>query len=126
METDRAAPKPLTRREQDILRGMVEGFTNGEIAERLVLSAATVRWYVKQLYAKLGAHSRKEAVAHAAAFGLAQAPGAVEKADEKVESAIGSGCPLINTLPQDVSDRYVGNREKLALLATLLEGQPRL
>src|SRR5215831_17850023 len=111
METDRAAPKPLTRREMDILQGVVEGFTNSEIAERLVLSAATVRWYVKQLYAKLSAHSRKEAIAHAVACGLARAPGAVDT----VESAVDSNCRLINPLPQDVSDRYVGNREKLAL-----------
>jgi len=122
METDRALPKPLTRRELDIVRSMVEGSTNVEIAERLVLSAATVRWYVKQLYAKLGAHSRKEAVAHAVALGLGRAPGAVDKA----ESDVGSGCPLINPLPQDVSDRYVGNTHKLALLATLLDQQPRL
>src|SRR5262249_45452819 len=66
--------------------------------------------------------SRKEAVAHAVAFGLARAPGAVDKA----ESEVGSGCPLINPLPQDVSDRYVGNTQRLALLATLLDQQPRL
>jgi DNA-binding CsgD family transcriptional regulator/tetratricopeptide (TPR) repeat protein len=122
METDGALPKPLTRRDLDILRGMVEGLTNVEIAERLVLSAATVRWYVKQLYAKLGAHSRRQAVAHAVALGLAKAPSAVEKAT----SDVGSGCPLINPFPQDVSDCYVGNAQKLALLATVLDQQPRL
>src|SRR5258706_4286427 len=46
------------------------------------------------------------------------------------ESDAGGGadlkCPLINPLPQDVSGRYVGNTEKLALLANLLQQQARL
>ena len=33
------------------------------IAEQLVLSVGTVRWYIKQIYGKLDAHSRAEAIA---------------------------------------------------------------
>src|SRR5258708_456021 len=122
MLTNNALPEPMTPRELDILRGMVEGLTNAEIAERLVLSAGTVKWYVKQLYGKLGVHSRDEAVAQALAFGLATAP----FADDSTKSDANPDCPLINPLPQDVSGRYVGNAEKLARLASLFQQQARL
>ena len=122
MLTNNALPEPMTPRELDILRGMVEGLTNAEIAERLVLSVGTVKWYVKQLYGKLGVHSRDEAVAQALAFGLATAP----FADDSTKSDANPDCPLINPLPQDVSGRYVGNAEKLARLASLFQQQARL
>src|SRR5258708_31954856 len=122
MLTNNALPEPMTPRELDILRGMVEGLTNAEIAERLVLSAGTVKWYVKQLYGKLGVHSRDEAVAQALAFGLATAL----FADDSTKSNANPDCPLFNPLPQDVSGRYVGNAENLARLASLFQQQARL
>ncbi|MBK8022567.1 MAG: helix-turn-helix transcriptional regulator [Chloroflexi bacterium] len=68
-----AAPKGsgLTRREREILRLMAQDLTNGEIAERLVVSPGTVKWYVKEIYRKLGVHSRDEAIA---ALGTQTAP----------------------------------------------------
>jgi DNA-binding CsgD family transcriptional regulator/tetratricopeptide (TPR) repeat protein len=112
----------MTPRELDILRGMVEGLTNTEIAERLILSAGTVKWYVKQLYGKLGVHSRDEAITQAVALGFAATP----FANVEPESQSNLLCPLINPLPQDVSDRYIGNVEKLAQLASLFQQQARL
>lgn len=109
----------MTPRELDILQAMVEGLNNAEIARRLVLSAGTVKWYVKQLYSKLDTHSREEAVTQALALGLAALP--LNK--PKPASPI---CPLINPLPQDVTGRYVGNTEKLALLSSLLRQPARL
>jgi DNA-binding NarL/FixJ family response regulator len=53
----------LTRRERDVLKLMVEGFTNGEIAERLVVSLSTVKTHVSSIIAKLGASTRTEAAA---------------------------------------------------------------
>src|SRR5947199_9296277 len=116
MLTNNALSEPMTPRELDILRGVVEGLTNAEIAERLVLSTGTVKWYVKQLYGKLGVHSRDEAMAQAVALGLVATP----FADAEPESHSNLLCPLINPLPQDVSDRYLGNADKLAQLASLL------
>lgn len=52
----------LTDRERDVLALLVEGQTNREIAERLVLSLATVRVYVSNILSKLGASNRTEAV----------------------------------------------------------------
>ena len=56
---------PLTERELDILRQMVEGLSNREIAQRLVISAGTVKWYVGQIYSKLDVHSRIQAIERA-------------------------------------------------------------
>jgi predicted ATPase/DNA-binding CsgD family transcriptional regulator len=58
----------LTQREQDILQLVGQALSNQEIAERLVLSIGTVRWYVKQIYSKLDVHSREEAITKAAAL----------------------------------------------------------
>ena len=55
----------LTAREQEILSLMADGFSNGEIAARLVLTTGTVKWYVNRLFSKLDATSRTQAVAHA-------------------------------------------------------------
>jgi LuxR family maltose regulon positive regulatory protein len=60
----------LTAREQEILALIAEGLSNREIAERLVFSLGTVKWYVNQIYSKLGVGSRTQAVAHARELGL--------------------------------------------------------
>jgi serine/threonine protein kinase len=58
-------PDPLTGREMDILGLMVDGLTNEEIAQKLYLSSGTVKWYVKQIYAKLDVHNRHQAIERA-------------------------------------------------------------
>lgn len=55
----------FTPRESDVLSLILEGYSSHGIAERLVLTPETVRWYIKQIYSKLGVHSRDEAVARA-------------------------------------------------------------
>ncbi len=58
-------PEPLTERELDILVLMVEGLSNKEVAAKLYLTLSTVRWYVQQIYTKLDAHSRGQAIERA-------------------------------------------------------------
>ncbi len=53
----------LTRREQEILELLSQGFANKEIAQNLSISFDTVRWHLKQIYDKLHVRSRTEAVA---------------------------------------------------------------
>jgi DNA-binding NarL/FixJ family response regulator len=61
----------LTERELEVLRAMAEGMTNGEIADRLVVSPATVKTHVGSILAKLGVRDRTQAVVLAWRGGLA-------------------------------------------------------
>jgi DNA-binding CsgD family transcriptional regulator len=53
----------LTRREQDVLRLLVQHKTDREIAEALYLSARTVNWHVRSILGKLGFATRRELIA---------------------------------------------------------------
>ena len=61
---------PLSGREQEVLRLMVRGDSNQEIAETLVLSIDTVKRHMSNIFSKLGVHTRVQAVGRARALGL--------------------------------------------------------
>ena len=52
----------LTERERDVLKGMVDGLNNNEIAEKLFISLGTVKFHISNIFQKLGVGSRVEAV----------------------------------------------------------------
>ena len=57
-------PRPdLTAREREILDGIVQGWSNAELAQRLGISVPTVKTHVSNVLAKLGARSRSHAAA---------------------------------------------------------------
>jgi len=61
---DAAAPAAaLSRRELEVLRCMTQGLNTRATAERLIVSPATVRNHVQNIFGKLGVHNRLEAVA---------------------------------------------------------------
>ena len=57
--------EPLTPRELEVIRLIEAGCSNQEIASRLVISPATLKRHITNLYAKLGASSRTQALAAA-------------------------------------------------------------
>lgn len=52
----------LTERERDVLKCLVDGLNNNEIAETLVVSLGTVKFHISNIFHKLGVDSRVEAV----------------------------------------------------------------
>ncbi len=63
-------PDALTDRELDVLRFVVAGLRNKEIAARLGISENTVKFHLRNILDKLHAQSRAEAVARAVREGL--------------------------------------------------------
>ncbi len=67
IQAARKKPAPtdygLTDRECEVLALLVQGLSNAEIAERLVISLATAKFHVRSILGKLAASSRTEAVA---------------------------------------------------------------
>ena len=61
---------PLTERELDVLAEIAAGYTNEQIADRLFISRGTVKRHTANIYLKLGAHHRTEAVARGRQLGL--------------------------------------------------------
>ncbi|TAK20682.1 MAG: response regulator transcription factor [Chloroflexota bacterium] len=64
----------LTAREEDVLKLIAQGFTNVEIADRLVISIKTVETHRAHILGKLGMRKRAELVEYARTHGLI-APG---------------------------------------------------
>jgi ATP/maltotriose-dependent transcriptional regulator MalT len=70
-----ALVEQLTRREREVLRLLATTLSGPELANRLTISLSTLRTHTKNIYAKLGAHSRLDAVSRAAELGLLSGPG---------------------------------------------------
>jgi ATP/maltotriose-dependent transcriptional regulator MalT len=57
--------EPLSERELEVLTLLADGLSNREIADKLFLSVATVKWYLTHIYSKLGVPSRTLAIKRA-------------------------------------------------------------
>jgi DNA-binding NarL/FixJ family response regulator len=68
--TNGASRHQLTDRENEVLGYLAEGLSNAAMAERLTVSVHTVRNHVANLSAKLGAHSKLEALTIAVREGI--------------------------------------------------------
>jgi len=105
--------EPLTRREREVLALLAERLSGPEIAERLTLGRNSVKTHIKHLYAKLGANSKRQAVARARELGLlpgvAQVPSTVSPARALPPRAR-------HNLPTPMT-RFIGRQDELAEIA---------
>jgi LuxR family maltose regulon positive regulatory protein len=67
---DQPLVDPLTPRELEVLGLIAAGLRNQEIADQLIISLATVKRHISNIYGKLGVSHRTQAVAHARELGL--------------------------------------------------------
>jgi ATP/maltotriose-dependent transcriptional regulator MalT len=70
---DLARIEALSKREEEVLLLIAEGYSNREIADQLVISVATVKVHTRNIYGKLGVNNRTHAVAKARSLGVLQA-----------------------------------------------------
>jgi DNA-binding NarL/FixJ family response regulator len=61
---------PLSKRQAEVLRHIVHGYTSGEIASKLGVSIKTVETYRSRIYEKIGVHSRAGLMQYAVSTGL--------------------------------------------------------
>jgi predicted ATPase/DNA-binding CsgD family transcriptional regulator len=94
----------LTPRERDILLLICDGWSNQAIADRLILSLGTVKWYNKQIFAKLGVDNRTQAALAARKIGVT-APKTVSDAEAHL--------PVLPT-------SFIGRAETIAQVGDLL------
>jgi predicted ATPase/DNA-binding CsgD family transcriptional regulator len=103
--------EPLSLREIEILGQICDGLSNREIAGKLSLSPETIKWYNKQIFAKLGVGSRSQAAAKARRQRLLEtAPAA---ASENVLRAL-------HNLPAQLTS-FVGRQKEIAEIKQHLE-----
>src|SRR5436309_4577353 len=69
----------LTSREIQILQAIAQGSSTRELAETLFISQLTVQTHVKNILAKLGVHSKLEAVTFALRHGVIRMPGSGDR-----------------------------------------------
>ena len=71
MESEEHEVEPfLTKREEEILPLIAEGMTSPQIAEKLFLSIATIKWYRKKLLQKFEVANTAELISKAKEKGL--------------------------------------------------------
>jgi predicted ATPase/DNA-binding CsgD family transcriptional regulator len=103
---DRFYIEPLTERETAILRALIDGLSNREIADRLYLAPSTVKWYVRQLNSKLETNNRDEIIERAHQMGL-------------LENRPSAAAPRHNLPAQTMP--FVGREAELAELSSILK-----
>ncbi|MFV1873007.1 MAG: LuxR C-terminal-related transcriptional regulator [Oleiphilus sp.] len=70
LESNKQLLEPLSQREIEVLGLIDQGLANKEIAQKLSLAPATVKAHIRNLYGKIQAKSRTEALSKARAIGL--------------------------------------------------------
>lgn len=107
-----ATAELLTQREAQVLRLLAEDLPNKEIGRRLGVWTHTVKTHLHNIYAKLGARSRRDAVTRALRLGLLQdrqgdvreqRGDAIESAIEAVKGARTRRMTLVNRALEDVT-----------------------
>ena len=91
----------LTERELQVLRGMSQGKSNGQIGRELYLSEDTVKTHARRLFRKLGVRDRAQAVAH----GFRRGPGLLGGSDSSRAGRSSAGVVVYGAVRRRPSGR---------------------
>jgi LuxR family maltose regulon positive regulatory protein len=69
-KSEQSLVDPLSEREIEVLRFLQTNLSTPEIADEMVIAVSTVRTHIKNIYSKLGVHSRTQAVDQAKDLGI--------------------------------------------------------
>src|SRR6187200_3280914 len=108
--------EPLTRRERDILALLAQNQSAPEIARNLTLAVSSVKWYIQQIYGKLGVNSKRQAINRARELGLVETPVAPAAPAPAPAPPASSPPPMPehkHNLPVQVT-RFFGREDELA------------
>ncbi len=103
----------LSKRAVEILRLLAEGLADREIAERLVMTVNTVKWYNRQIYTILGVGNRTQAIARARELHL------LDEGNGSAPTAVNGRRPLTHNLPVE-STRFIGRQQDIEAIKQLL------
>lgn len=73
-EKARTSTKLLTHREMEIIKFIIDGRSNREIAQELIVELSTVKWHIHRIFRKLGVHNRMECIVRAHELHLGNIP----------------------------------------------------
>src|SRR5258706_10173695 len=104
----------LTEREVEILGLLAEGLSDREIAERLVMTINTVKWYNRQIYGKLGVGSRTQAIARARDLQLLDKDNGTKAPFQTVHSTPKHNLPVETT-------HFIGRKHEMEVIMRLLD-----
>ncbi|MBK9745795.1 MAG: protein kinase [Chloroflexi bacterium] len=108
---DRQLADTITPRELEILQHIIDGKSNSEIAQSLVIELTTVKWYVKRLFEKLQVHKRQQAIQRARDLKLASFAGAHPSVSAPMPSrAVNS--PSDTVSPRTINGKVAANPYK--------------
>ena len=106
--------EPLSERQQEILMYLAEGLSNREIANRLYLSLAGVKWNNSEIYGKLGVKNRDEAIERATALGLLG-----NNIDPEITQST-----VQHNFPESVT-QFIGRKQEIHDLSQLLSNEDK-
>jgi predicted ATPase/DNA-binding CsgD family transcriptional regulator len=104
----------LTEREAEVLRLLAEGLSNREIAEQLVTTTGTIKWYNRQIYNKLSVGTRTEAVRRAAELQL------LNRNQPLTNSDLLLSFTLKHNLPAETT-QFIGREREVIAVKRLLQ-----
>lgn len=113
----------LSGRTREILSLLAEGLSDREIAERLVMTINTIKWYNRQIYSILGVGSRTQAIARAQELNLLEQhvsePHVLEDSgirDDRKNVSVGTLSLPAETTP------FIGRRREADAIGRILDG----